>query len=144
MNPRQAIEPAWEEGTACDEYGRVPRALALRFTDWCLWYGKATRRWWALPPTWCRQRVGLLEADTPTELAAQIQHIEDFRLHLVPEQSAPLILDADTHAPQAEDPSRGSSQDIRVTGNTRFNRDEGKGGGQDGSAIPVRTRRPTR
>ncbi|MEV4529185.1 hypothetical protein [Streptosporangium sp. NPDC049304] len=51
-NPRRAIEPAREEGTACDEHGRVPRALALRFTGWCLWYGKATRRWWALPPTW--------------------------------------------------------------------------------------------
>ncbi|MGJ6963444.1 hypothetical protein ACSDR0_16190 [Streptosporangium sp. G11] len=60
--------------------------LALRFADWCLWYGKATERWWALSPAWCRERVGLVEADALAELAARMRHIEDFRPHPVPDQ----------------------------------------------------------
>ncbi|MEU8039378.1 hypothetical protein [Streptosporangium sp. NPDC049078] len=57
---------------------RALRTLRLRFPDWRPWYGHATGRWWALSPTRYHQRIGLLEADTPAELAARMQHIEDF------------------------------------------------------------------
>ena len=60
---------------------RALRTLTLRFPDWRPWYGHATGRWWALSPTRYRQRIGLVEADTPAELAARIQHIEDFHPH---------------------------------------------------------------
>ncbi|GAA3089741.1 hypothetical protein GCM10017600_45560 [Streptosporangium carneum] len=60
------------------------RALALRFTGWCLWYGVATGRWWALSPVWCRQRIGLIDTATLGELAVRIQRIEDSRPHLAP------------------------------------------------------------
>ncbi|MGW0589435.1 hypothetical protein [Streptosporangium sp. NPDC002607] len=142
VNPCQAAEPPREEETACDGYERVPRAPALRFTGWCFWYGKATGHWWALSPTWCRQRVGLIEADTPAELAAQMQHIEDFRLRLTPEGPSRPLPTSDIPVPQ--DPSGGSGRDVKVTGNTGPNRIEGKGGDRDGSASPVRTRRRAR
>ncbi|MEV8630653.1 hypothetical protein AB0395_03260 [Streptosporangium sp. NPDC051023] len=60
------------------------RALSLRFTGWCLWYGVATGRWWALSPIWCRRRIGLVDAATLGELAVRIQRIEDCRPHLDP------------------------------------------------------------
>jgi|GEM_PF-5417630 len=69
---RQA--PTEETGTD----HQAPHALALRFTGWHLWYGKATGRYWALSPAWCRERIGLIEATTPAELAAQIQNIESY------------------------------------------------------------------
>ncbi|MFI6449995.1 hypothetical protein ACIBF6_00425 [Streptosporangium amethystogenes] len=61
------------------EETRALHKPALRFTGWHLWYGKATGRYWALSPTWCREHIGLIEADTPAELAAQIQNIENYR-----------------------------------------------------------------
>jgi hypothetical protein len=70
------------------EAGTVPqesvRVLSLQFTDWCLWYGTATERWWALSPTWCRQQIGLIEADTLGELVVRMQQIESCRPHLDP------------------------------------------------------------
>ncbi|WP_329085410.1 hypothetical protein [Streptosporangium sp. NBC_01469] len=125
----------------------MPRAPALRFTGWCLWYGKATGHWWALSPTWCRERIGLIEADTPAELAAQIRHIEDFHLHLTsdqPKRPPRPLPRADAQAPQPEGPDGENGPDIRVAGTIRLNRIEGKGGDRDGSATPVRTRRRTR
>ncbi|MEU8205871.1 hypothetical protein [Streptosporangium sp. NPDC049046] len=94
---------------------RALRTLTLRFPDWRPWYGHATGRWWALSPTRYRQRIGLLEADTPAELAARIQHIEDFHPH--PEQ---------IH----QDPK--STEDNETTG---------KGGDRDDRTTAVRTRR---
>ncbi|WP_030913868.1 hypothetical protein [Streptosporangium amethystogenes] len=119
-------EPAEETGAL--------HALALRFTGWLLWYGKATGRYWALSPIWCREHIGLIEADTPTELAAQMQHIEDFRRHLAP--GRPLS--------KQEVPLPESSTDVKVAGNTEHNGIESKGGDRDGSAPVVRARRRTR
>ncbi|WP_326826034.1 hypothetical protein [Streptosporangium sp. NBC_01756] len=58
------------------------RALARRFPGWTLWYGAATRCWWALPPAHCRERVGLIEAGTADELAMRLRWIEECRAHL--------------------------------------------------------------
>lgn len=62
------------------------RALTLRFPGWLLWYGTATGCWWALPPAHCRERVGLVEADTAAGLAVRIRWIEDCRTHLDPDR----------------------------------------------------------
>ncbi|WP_329086650.1 hypothetical protein [Streptosporangium sp. NBC_01469] len=120
-------------------------ALALRFADWCLWYGEATERWWALSPTWCRERVGLVEADTSAELAARIRHIEDFRPHLIPDRHQrprhPLSR-AEQH-PTARPEVLGGS--VRVAGSDESTMGiTGKGGDRDGRAAPVRTRRRVR
>ncbi|WP_326641904.1 hypothetical protein OG884_03080 [Streptosporangium sp. NBC_01755] len=88
---------------------------ALRFTGWHLWYGKATSRYWALSPTWCREHIGLIEADTPAELAAQIQNIENYR-------------------PSTDDPVPSDESDTT----------ESTGGDRDASTPVVRTRRRTR
>ncbi|MER6175604.1 hypothetical protein [Streptosporangium sp. NPDC001681] len=117
--------------------------LALRFTGWCLWYGKATGRYWALSPTWCREHIGLIEADTPTELAAQIQHIEDFRPHLAPDQSGRSLPRADLATPPLDHGGE-SSTDVKVAGNTEHNGIKSKGGDRDGSTPVVRARRRTR
>ncbi|GAA0840988.1 hypothetical protein ACFQVD_39545 [Streptosporangium amethystogenes subsp. fukuiense] len=120
-----------------DGYDRVPRALALRFTGWHFWYGKATGHWWALSPAWCRQHVGLIEADTPTELAAQMQHIENFCPHLAPGQpNHPLS--------RAEAPRPESSTDVKGARNPEQNRIARTGGDRDGSTTPGRTRRRAR
>ncbi|MFF5248980.1 hypothetical protein ACFY3V_32265 [Streptosporangium sp. NPDC000095] len=97
---------------------RALRTLTLRFPDWRPWYGHATGRWWALSPTRYRQRIGLIEADTPAELAARIQHIEDFHPH-------PEALDRNT----------------QVGVNNQHNETTGKGGDRDDRTTAVRTRR---
>ncbi|MET8050837.1 hypothetical protein ABZU75_24875 [Streptosporangium sp. NPDC005286] len=122
-------EPAEETGAL--------HTLALRFTGWHLWYGKATGRYWALSPTWCREHIGLIEADTPTELAAQMQHIEDFRRHLAPGRPNRPLSTKEVPLPE-------SSTDIKVAGNTEHNTTEHKGGDRDGSTPVVRARRRTR
>ncbi|WP_326645268.1 hypothetical protein OG884_12645 [Streptosporangium sp. NBC_01755] len=112
------------------------RTLTLRFPAWCLWYGKATEQWWALSPARCRQHIGLIEADTPAELAAQMQHIEDFHPH--PEQH-----DQPPH-PLAGTDHRTAVRDIRVAGGGQSTKITSKGGDRDGRATPVRTRRRAR
>jgi len=101
---------------------RALRTLTLRFPDWRPWYGHATGHWWALSPTRYRQRIGLLEADTPAELAARIQHIEDFHPH--PEQ---------TH--------QTTTGDLRGTEDNASNETTSKGGDRDDRTTAVRTRR---
>ncbi|WP_326644227.1 hypothetical protein OG884_09620 [Streptosporangium sp. NBC_01755] len=136
MDPCQAAELP-QHTSRDDGYDRAPRALALRFTGWCLWYGKATGHWWALSPVWCRQRIGLIEADTPAELAAQMQHIENFHPHLAPDQpNRPLST--------KEAPHPGGSTDVKVAGNPEHNGIASTGGDRDGNAPAVRTRRRTR
>ncbi|GAA4205007.1 hypothetical protein GCM10022252_64840 [Streptosporangium oxazolinicum] len=124
-----------------------PVALAPRFTGWCPWYGEATERWWALSPTWCRERVGLIEADTSAELAARMRHIEGFRPHLVPDQHerlrSPLSRgDHPTPAsePQPEVPGRG----IKGSRNNQSAEITSKGGDRDDHTPPVRARRRVR
>jgi len=110
------------------EPGNDPRALhtlTLRFPDWRPWYGHATGRWWALSPTRYRQHVGLVEADTPAELAALIQHIEDFHPH--PEQ---------THQT-----TNGNPRAAEDTEDNTGNETTGKGGDRDDRTTVVRTRR---
>ncbi|MEV4383301.1 hypothetical protein [Streptosporangium sp. NPDC049644] len=111
------------------EPGEDPRALrtlTLRFPDWRPWYGHATGRWWALSPTRYRQHIGLVEADTPAELAARMQHIEDFHPH--PEQ--PPGIDQQTTA--GDTGVAGGSQSTEITG---------KGGDRDDRTTAVRPRR---
>ncbi|GAA0835054.1 hypothetical protein ACFPKZ_34030 [Streptosporangium amethystogenes subsp. fukuiense] len=99
------------------------RTLTLRFPDWRPWYGHATGRWWALSPARYRQRVGLIEADTPAELAARMQHIEDFRPQ--PDHRTTVAV------PYPENPDG----DNEITG---------KGGGRDDRTTAVRPRRRAR
>ncbi|WP_436760962.1 hypothetical protein [Streptosporangium sp. V21-05] len=142
-------------GTAAGTTENLPTPLSykkeeddtLRFTGWCLWYGEATERWWALSPAWCRERVGLIEADTDAELAARIRHIEDFRPHLIPDQHERLrrpLPRADhpipASGPQPEGPNRG----VRVSGGNQSAEIAGKGGDRDDRATPVRARRRVR
>ncbi|MFF5110541.1 hypothetical protein [Streptosporangium sp. NPDC000509] len=101
---------------------RALRTLTLRFPDWRPWYGHATGRWWALSPTRYRQRIGLVEADTPAELAARMQHIEDFHPH--PEQA-----------------HRTTDKDLGVTEGDQHNETISKGGDRDDRTTAVRTRR---
>ncbi|MEU4410599.1 hypothetical protein AB0F88_39360 [Streptosporangium sp. NPDC023963] len=136
-------------------------ALALRFTGWCLWYGKATERWWALSPAWCRERVGLVEADTFAELVARMRHIEDFRPHPASDQRErsrrPLPgTGRRTAVPEPRPESVDGTEDVRFVerdagGETE--RDAGggksiaitrKGGDRDGRATPLRARRRVR
>lgn len=142
--------PLWYEvrGGEREEVATVAqalRALAPRFTGWCLWYGKATERWWALSPTWCRERVGLVEADNPAELAARMRHIEGFRPQLTPDQHErpqrplsgtdhPMTVAVSRH----EDHGGGSDKGTTSTELTH------EGGDRDGDAPAVRTRRRTR
>ncbi|MFF3443229.1 hypothetical protein [Streptosporangium sp. NPDC002721] len=128
-------------------------APTLRFTGWCLWYGKATERWWVLSPAWCRERVGLIEAGTLSELVARMRHVEDFRPHLAPEQRErprrPLPgTGRRTAVPEPRSEGVGGTEDVRVA-----ERDaEGgksiaitrKGGGGNGRATPFRARRRVR
>ncbi|MFJ2030764.1 hypothetical protein [Streptosporangium sp. NPDC087985] len=82
------------------------RALRLRFPSWHPWYGRATGHWWALAPVWCRQHLGLIEADTLTELAAQLQQIEECRSHLTPAPSGVLIRPRPRTTPPADGGNR--------------------------------------
>ncbi|WP_440068800.1 hypothetical protein [Streptosporangium sp. OZ121] len=127
-------------------------APTLRFTGWCLWYGKVTERWWALSPTWCRERVGLVEADTFAELVARMRHIEDFRPHLAPDQrERPRRLPGTGRRTAVPEPRPGG---VDGTEDVRFaERDAGggkgvaitrKGGDGDGGATPLRARRRVR
>lgn len=140
--------PLWceaEEGEEVVTVGQALRALALRFTGWCLWYGKATERWWALSPTWCRERVGLVEADTPAELAARMRHIEDFRPQLSPDQRErprrPLLgADHSTAVAMSRHEDHGGGSGKGTTSTELMD----VGGDRDGDAPAVRTRRRTR
>ncbi|MEU3165983.1 hypothetical protein [Streptosporangium sp. NPDC006930] len=106
--------------------------LTLRFPGWRPWYGHATGRWWALSPTRCRQRIGLVEADTPAELAARMQHIEDFRPH--PEQ----------HDQPADTDHRTAVRDTEASGGGQSTEITSKGGDRDDRTTAVRTRQRAR
>ncbi|MEU4536862.1 hypothetical protein AB0G15_18540 [Streptosporangium sp. NPDC023825] len=131
-------------------------APALRFTGWCLWYGKATERWWALSPAWCRERVGLVEADTFAELVARMRHIEDFRPHPASDQRERPRRPLPTTVPEPRPEGVDGTEDVRFAerdagGETERDAEGGKsiavtrkGGGRDGGATPLRARRRVR
>ncbi|GII79234.1 hypothetical protein Sru01_42160 [Sphaerisporangium rufum] len=55
---------------------RITRELDHSFTGWRVWFGVATRRWWALAPWWCHERFALVEAGSSAELVLRMNRIE--------------------------------------------------------------------
>jgi hypothetical protein len=49
--------------------------LATRYPHWCIWYGRATRHWWALPPL-DRDADRFIEAPNVKELVDSIEVIQ--------------------------------------------------------------------
>lgn len=49
--------------------------LAARYPHWTIWYGQATRRWWALPPL-DRGTDRFVEGPTAKELIESIEVIQ--------------------------------------------------------------------
>jgi len=69
-----------DAGHAADgEAGGSPEWPGERLSEWIVWYGRATRRWWALPPERYRHTGSLIEAGGPGELAERIRQIEGVR-----------------------------------------------------------------
>jgi len=127
------------------ENPRALRTLTLRFPDWRPWYGKSTGHWWALSPARYRQHIGLIEADTPAELAARMQHIEDF--HPQPDQHnrPPHSLPSTKQQTAVAVPHPGDlDKDIGTAQNDQDNEITGKGGDQDDRTTAVRPRRRAR
>lgn len=58
-----------------DQPFSVLAVLAVRYPAWTIWYGEATRHWWALPPH-DQQRDHLVEAPTVKELVEAIEAIK--------------------------------------------------------------------
>ncbi|SEG62580.1 hypothetical protein SAMN04489712_107306 [Thermomonospora echinospora] len=55
-----------------DDHAAEVEALNRRYPRWTIWFGLATRRWWALPPR--EQDIGgFVEAVTPQRLIAGIE-----------------------------------------------------------------------
>jgi hypothetical protein len=46
--------------------------LTVRYPRWTIWYGQATRHWWALPPP-AREADTFVEARTAKELVESIE-----------------------------------------------------------------------
>jgi hypothetical protein len=61
--------------------------LAARYPDWTMWYGQATRHWWALPPR-DREADRFIEALNVKELVESIEAIRARRRSMSP--PAPL------------------------------------------------------
>jgi hypothetical protein len=61
--------------------------LAARYPDWTIWYGQATRHWWALPPQ-PRDVDRFIEATSVKELVESIEAIR-VRRRPMPTQSPP-------------------------------------------------------
>jgi hypothetical protein len=59
---------------------------AERFPDWVVWYGRATGRWWAMPPGWCWYADGLVEAGSSEELAERMGQVERARPRFDPDR----------------------------------------------------------
>jgi hypothetical protein len=50
-------------------------AIAVRYPRWTVWFGQATRRWWALPPTdW--DLWAFVEAPSARELIEAIEAVQ--------------------------------------------------------------------
>lgn len=60
--------------------------VAERFPDWVVWYGRATGRWWAMPPGWCWYADGLVEAGSSEELAERMGQVERARPRFDPDR----------------------------------------------------------
>jgi hypothetical protein len=57
--------------------------LAARYPHWTIWYGQATRHWWALPPL-DRDADRFVEAPTVKELIESIEVIQARRRRPAP------------------------------------------------------------
>ncbi|MGH3373267.1 MAG: hypothetical protein ACRDP6_00870 [Actinoallomurus sp.] len=49
--------------------------LAVRYPYWTIWYGRATRHWWALPPL-DREADRFVEAPNAKELVESIEAVQ--------------------------------------------------------------------
>jgi hypothetical protein len=58
-----------------DDHTREVAALQRRFPRWSIWFGLATRHWWALPPA-DRDIGDFVEAPTKQQLIARIEVIQ--------------------------------------------------------------------
>jgi hypothetical protein len=69
--------------------------LAARYPRWTIWYGQATRHWWALPP--CDRDAGtFVEAQSVKELVESIEAIQIRRRAASPVPSGILFGEAET------------------------------------------------
>jgi hypothetical protein len=55
-----------------DQQLSLQAVLAARYPSWTIWFGEATRRWWALPPH-DRPAEKLVEARNVEELVDSIE-----------------------------------------------------------------------
>jgi hypothetical protein len=55
-----------------DDHAAEVEALGRRYPRWTIWFGLATRSWWALPPRE-QDTGGFVEAATPQKLIARIE-----------------------------------------------------------------------
>lgn len=71
--------------------------LAVRYPLWTIWYGQATRHWWALPPL-DRDADRFVEAPTVKELIESIEAIQARRRipALLPQPGGILFGEAET------------------------------------------------
>jgi hypothetical protein len=66
--------------------------LAARYPDWTIWYGQATRHWWALPPRLPRHPGDVdrfIEATSVKELVESIEAIRVRRRPMSSPSSVP-------------------------------------------------------
>ncbi len=53
----------------------LPVILAARYPQWTIWFGQATRKWWALPPAG-RDAGDFVEAGSVKELVESIEAMQ--------------------------------------------------------------------
>jgi hypothetical protein len=70
--------------------------LAARYPQWTIWFGRATRHWWALPPL-DRDVGDFIEASSVKELVESIEAIQALRRRTMsPAPSGILFGEAET------------------------------------------------
>jgi hypothetical protein len=74
MTMHISVETRRTDHEAHADAGRSARSLWQTFPGWVCWYGRATRRWWGMPPPAYRYPV-LIEAATAEELALRIRRM---------------------------------------------------------------------
>ncbi|WP_433326628.1 hypothetical protein [Spirillospora sp. CA-294931] len=95
-----------------DDHAAEVEALGRRYPGWAIWFGRCTRRWWALPPS-DRDIGDFVEAETPQRLIARIeviQHAADLRQPLIHNGPRP------SHGPRQD--ARRPSNLLRLEGVT--------------------------
>ncbi len=88
----------------------LPIILAARYPQWTIWYGQATKRWWALPPAG-RDSGAFVEAKSVKELVESIEALQVRRRTPPASPNAILFGEAETsragRVPAAVRPLRG-------------------------------------